>query len=183
MSPQLTDLPTYVGHKTVHAAPIKEITGPDAQGLFGVVVQIGTEPHSHTVAGPMLPEGIEPGWILVRYESGYVSFSPPEPFEEGYTQLAPLGSDLQALADAMAHTNLSYITDACTTIEASMRCEDLRVDDTEEGKMLTDHVMDGVSKIRQALGSFLPHYYNLLNHRRDELKRQKAAAQNATSQL
>jgi hypothetical protein len=34
---------------------------------------------------PNMVPRIQTGWYLVRYADGYLSASPPEPFEEGYT--------------------------------------------------------------------------------------------------
>jgi len=83
-------LPLYQCHKKVRAAKILEIIGPHHNG--GEVAQYGLKVDCS--CGPLI---VDQYWIdrfkpvvggyFVAYEDGYVSFSPAEAFEGGYTKL------------------------------------------------------------------------------------------------
>lgn len=80
----MTMMPKYRCHKKVWALQIKSI----AEITDGLMLSF-EEPHfaprqfnTDELKGRPTPQ---PGWYFVQYEDGYISFSPPEVFEEGYT--------------------------------------------------------------------------------------------------
>ncbi len=99
----LSTLPSYRSHKIVRAAPIVMLTGTmgpasvtgqptgATPGMTKVVLQVDG-------AGPLnrleveIPDEVfargrpDPGSYLVVYEDGYVSWSPKDVFEAGYTR-------------------------------------------------------------------------------------------------
>lgn len=89
------ELPLYQCHKKVRALKIKEIsdpTGPENESNGSIVIHPEEQGFGPiTVQGKFVPrhEAARPqiGWYWVRYEDGYESFSPAEPFEGGYTRI------------------------------------------------------------------------------------------------
>ena len=84
MDGAVMELPRYVSHKRVWALKIK------STGYKGEDVRLEFEdsryaPRVENVESKPKPE---PGWYLVQYADGYVSFSPAKQFEEGYTLVA-----------------------------------------------------------------------------------------------
>lgn len=69
--------PKFRCHKVVTAQKITKINA-----AFGEFVLLNGE--VYCANGRML-EQAKPGWYLVAYDDGYVSCSPPEAFEAGYT--------------------------------------------------------------------------------------------------
>ena len=81
--------PIYVCHKEVRALKIKEVVdhGTDTTSDDNPIVKImfereEFEPIICNLRGKPTPEA---GWYAIRYNDGYVSFSPAKAFEEGYT--------------------------------------------------------------------------------------------------
>lgn len=67
----------YVSHKHVRAAKIKDIYGPTC---------VGVEPHGFAVSfDPQGKPTPQVGWWVIAYPEGYISFSPPDPFSDGYS--------------------------------------------------------------------------------------------------
>ncbi len=89
------EMPLYQSHKKVRALKIKEIR-------LNVIVAGNTEPVSfiifeqeeygtHTLSKEFLAKHKpEVGGYLVRYDDGYLSYSPAKAFEEGYTRVVDL---------------------------------------------------------------------------------------------
>lgn len=86
-------LPRYRCHKEVSAVRILELRArsdggatiiPDAPGLAPLIVS------------PVYLKKHEPraGGYYVRYDDGYESFTPPQPFEAGYTRISSSSEDL-----------------------------------------------------------------------------------------
>lgn len=84
----------YRCHKEVQALRITEVkqSAPDAPNTVGCgtwdLLSEGNTPVtvSHTWYCKHLPVT---GGYLVNYEDGYVSYSPAEPFEKGYSLITP----------------------------------------------------------------------------------------------
>lgn len=67
----------YVSHKHVRAARVKVIYSPTC---------VGIEPHGLSVSyDPQGRPTPQVGWWVIAYADGYISFSPPAAFEDGYT--------------------------------------------------------------------------------------------------
>lgn len=86
-------MPEYKSHKKVWALKIAtvEVIDTDSTTDENPKVRITFEdkvfaPQEHWCVRKPIPQ---PGWYLVHYEDGYVSFSPGETFENGYTLLKP----------------------------------------------------------------------------------------------
>ena len=86
-----TELPLYKSHKKVEAFKIKEITdGESSDGVFamlrgqGCVVKVDAEYLKRCTE-------LCVGGYYVKYEEGYESWSPAEPFENGYTLVLKIG--------------------------------------------------------------------------------------------
>ncbi len=104
----MTDTPTlprYRSHKIVEAAPIYT-DGGQAIGEPHVVVDLpdGKPVAVHVPASFFARGKPERGDYLVRYEDGYLSWSPKKAFEEGYTlisddppPLSPTPDDLKGM--------------------------------------------------------------------------------------
>jgi len=84
------ELPRYNCHKQVWALKIKKLYNPaiSEEDDDGSIMMI---PEDDRYAGFLVPKELmdkhkpEVGWYYVVYKDGYVSFSPPEAFEEGYS--------------------------------------------------------------------------------------------------
>lgn len=94
----VNQLPQYKCHKIVRGA---KITGVEPGGL-AVIVDLGKVSASIAV-----PEGwvakhnpLQGDGYLVAYKDGYLSWSPAEPFEDGYHRIPELGSSSGSTADA-----------------------------------------------------------------------------------
>lgn len=68
----------FTSHKQILAAKITKIHGPR-------VVGIGPD-HESVVFEPANKPVPHVGWYVLMYPDGYVSFSPPDQFEKGYTR-------------------------------------------------------------------------------------------------
>lgn len=86
-------MPQYQSHKKVWALKIAaviqvgEATTTDESPI--VEIQFENEAFAsarHNLRGKPTPE---PGWYLVQYEDGHISFSPGKAFEEGNTLIVP----------------------------------------------------------------------------------------------
>lgn len=77
------ELPKYRSHKVVEAAPIEFLT----EGM--VHVKVGETIHGVAVPEDFYGRGTpQLGDYIVRYQpDGYLSWSPREAFEDGYTRL------------------------------------------------------------------------------------------------
>lgn len=75
-------LPRYRSHKIVQAARILEVLSLPLR--FRLDLDLGAWFQPKALASTVMPE---PGWWLVLYEDGYISFSPAKAFEEGYALL------------------------------------------------------------------------------------------------
>ncbi len=88
-------MPEYLCHKKVRALKIKDIV---KKPVFLGIEQVGSnydlifedpEFSAHTVTEQFMRRShCKAGGYLVRYEDGYVSYSPPQAFEDGYTRVS-----------------------------------------------------------------------------------------------
>jgi len=83
------EMPRYKSHKTVWALQIAAVTflGTDTTTDENSIVEVSFVDIAYrtrciNIGHKPIPE---PGWYLVQYEDGYVSFSPAEQFEKGNT--------------------------------------------------------------------------------------------------
>jgi hypothetical protein len=97
------EMPRYTSHKKVWALKIKEVfnSGTTTTTDESPVVTIYFEnpnygPRKIALRGKPTPE---PGWYMIQYEDGYISFSPAKQFQEGYTPGHKGDSQLQAGPD------------------------------------------------------------------------------------
>jgi hypothetical protein len=75
------DLPTYVSHKKVQAAPIADVSpggGCVSVRLNGELVRVDVPPGFFARSTPI------EGDYLVIYDDGYMAHSPKRAFEDGY---------------------------------------------------------------------------------------------------
>lgn len=85
-------LPQYQCHKVVGALKILVVT-PEARtetqegGAWLVFEEHGYSP-LHVDLAFVAKHNPQPGGYYVVYEDGYASFSPAEPFEQGYTLIS-----------------------------------------------------------------------------------------------
>ncbi len=84
-----TPLPRYRSHKRVWALKIRDVLSTEDGGFRLAFFGIGDTVFDNIVPTEeyMLKHQPVAGGYWVRYEDGYESFSPPEPFEGGYTLL------------------------------------------------------------------------------------------------
>jgi hypothetical protein len=84
----------YRSHKVVEAAPIHGISGVNAEVPFVDILTPGdaiVAGYRVEVPGNFFARGNpSPGDYLVRYEDGYLSWSPKQAFEDGYTVVTDL---------------------------------------------------------------------------------------------
>ncbi len=112
--------PRYVGHKEVGAA---KISGVDRGSDGGLIVHLaGFSTVRFTQREKSNKPIPETGWYMLVYDDGYISFSPPDQFEKGYTAKEEPG------LDASRETNAAYlaeqaraagVVDAAGSIEGS----------------------------------------------------------------
>jgi len=77
----MPDLPKYQSHKIVEAAPITSISRNPAW----VEVRVGVDQMTFQVPADFFARGLpSQDDYFVRYDDGYVSWSPKKAFEEGY---------------------------------------------------------------------------------------------------
>ena len=82
----MTPMPQYQSHKKVWALKISKIHwDEDGQGIGVVFEDKAFSMRAFTAAQLKGKPTPEPGWYMVQYEDGYISFSPEKAFEEGYT--------------------------------------------------------------------------------------------------
>jgi hypothetical protein len=89
------EMPRYSCHKEVHALKIAEIVaacgdrpaGPNEEGDGGAIITPADEGYGPFRVDFDYVRKHNPytGGYFVVYKDGYKSFSPPEPFEQGYT--------------------------------------------------------------------------------------------------
>lgn len=95
MSEASKEIPRYKCHKEVRAMKIKAIVPPIGHPTPGMHRILEWE--DPAFAPTPVPEdwirrhNPEPGGYYVAYEDGYISYSPAEPFEKGYTLMNPPG--------------------------------------------------------------------------------------------
>lgn len=103
------ELPKYKSHKTVwalaiaaiHALPNPDPSGTSSAASYGATIVPADERYAPFDVPPeyVMKHNPQPGGYYVRYADGYASYSPPEPFESGYTRIdtgpsvAPTTSD------------------------------------------------------------------------------------------
>jgi hypothetical protein len=82
----MAEMPRYKSHKTVWALKIEKIhTDEDGQGIVLIFENKGFAPKAFTADQLKQKPTPQPGWYMVQYEDGYISFSPAEQFEKGNT--------------------------------------------------------------------------------------------------
>lgn len=75
-------------HKEVDAARIRRVEiSADPKEPAAVYIEGSEEPILVEAPRRSRVADAEPGWYLVRYDGGYLSASPGEIFEEGYTEI------------------------------------------------------------------------------------------------
>lgn len=100
----MTDFPTYISHKRVQAAEILSIgfyfTNGDGALMRHLDVSIGGVAHTVDVTDKVFARGAPvPGDYLVKYEDGYISFSPRKAFLDGYALAQPENVLMERLND------------------------------------------------------------------------------------
>lgn len=88
-APERRDYPDYVSHKEVSAVQIDTIEEKIGGILVLHLVKDGERAWDNIPFGPdELKNKPTPqaGWYVVFYGNGYISWSPPQAFEEGYTR-------------------------------------------------------------------------------------------------
>jgi hypothetical protein len=86
MSEAMAPMPMYKSHKKVYALQIELIVHClHGLRLFFRDAHFAPRVVAAELASRYIPE---PGDYLVRYEDGYLAFSPKKAFEDGYTRVA-----------------------------------------------------------------------------------------------
>jgi hypothetical protein len=84
------ELPRWRSHKEVGAAPFVRVDGRAGNGDLLLAVGDPQSPTVISAPGNIFARGTpEPGDYIVRYDDGYMSWSPKKAFEEGYTRFSP----------------------------------------------------------------------------------------------
>lgn len=84
------ELPRWRSHKEVGAAPLIRVDGRTESG--GYVLSVGDPDHPVTVIAPadiFARAMANAGDYIVRYDDGYLSWSPKAAFESGYVGIGP----------------------------------------------------------------------------------------------
>jgi hypothetical protein len=103
------DLPHYRCHKVVGAAKIvsvrRDSSPPVGDALtWEIALNVaGTELKVHVDAWWVAKNQPQIGGYFVRYEDGYESFSPAQPFEDGYTKVMPEPAQVVPQRSAVTH--------------------------------------------------------------------------------
>ena len=86
------EMPRYKSHKTVWALKIAKVT----MGAFehDVALTFENSRYAERIVNILNKPVPQPGWYLVQYEDGYISFSPAEQFEKGNTLDEPFGENV-----------------------------------------------------------------------------------------
>ena len=79
-------MPRYQSHKEVSALKIKKVMR-DEWGIGLVFEDRGFMVKPFTSDQLKGKPDVQDGWYMVVYPDGYVSFSPAQAFEEGYTKI------------------------------------------------------------------------------------------------
>lgn len=74
----------YKSHKIVEAGLIDHFNNPAREVVLADGEVVTLNPDDRERIGKMIKDG---GGYLVRYDDGYLSWSPRKAFEEGYTAL------------------------------------------------------------------------------------------------
>ena len=83
----MTDWPRYRCHKYVEALLIAEVN-VDAASIVWMVPDNRSFPEFSVDSDFVMKHRPEPGGYFLRYDDGYESWSPADPFEAGYTIVA-----------------------------------------------------------------------------------------------
>lgn len=89
-----TPMPQYQSHKKVWALKVANVLNPTMDGSESDGTRILVPADSARYAPFRVPRDYvkkhdpKPGGYFVQYEDGYVSFSPAEAFESGYTLIS-----------------------------------------------------------------------------------------------
>ena len=78
--------PFYTCHKIVQAFKIQKILSGFAIDNYAIIPEDATIPEEEVDREWFVKFRPVPGGYLVLYEDGYMSFSPAEAFEKGYTR-------------------------------------------------------------------------------------------------
>jgi hypothetical protein len=86
------EMPRYKSHKTVWALKIAQVT----IGAFehDAAITFEDSRYAERIVNILNKPIPQPGWYLVQYEDGYISFSPAEQFEKGNTLDEPFGENV-----------------------------------------------------------------------------------------
>lgn len=80
-------LPQYQCHKVVQAAPITRIIPHEDGEITTFVLDVDGRVVLHDIVNLSARIDVQIGWYFVIYDDGYVSYSPPKAFEEGYRRV------------------------------------------------------------------------------------------------
>ena len=78
------ELPRYRSHKEVHALKITAVK----TGCNGNKLSFEGDYEDKLVEDTTSRPTPRVGWYMIVYSDGYISFSPAEQFEEGYTKIS-----------------------------------------------------------------------------------------------
>jgi hypothetical protein len=83
-----TPMPQYQSHKKVWALKIEKVhENAYDDGVTLIFVDKTFANRSFTLEELKGRPEPDPGWYMVQYEDGYISFSPADVFEDGYTRI------------------------------------------------------------------------------------------------
>ena len=101
----------YRAHKIISATKIFARTPDGRGGVHLYVMEDRERAGLFEPNEPAMAYRAEVGWYAVRYEDGYRSVSPPEPFETGYREITEVSRPvLDLMIDAMQRAARSVAT-------------------------------------------------------------------------
>lgn len=91
----MNPLPRYRPHKTVYALKVSRVevmAGEENERLQNVILHFEDATFSPRKISTLNRPKPTIGWYMVEYEDGYISFSPANSFEDGYTRISGMTS-------------------------------------------------------------------------------------------
>jgi len=85
----LNELPEYICHKKIRAAKIDRIAYNEKTDQYWIFVSVDGHPLGHVEIDieTYNKRGFQVGGFVTVYNDGYISYSPEEPFLDGYKRL------------------------------------------------------------------------------------------------
>jgi hypothetical protein len=145
-----TPMPQYQSHKKVWALKITSVEqlGTDTSTYENPIVRVHFEPpfsaREFNLYGKPHPL---PGWYMVQYEDGYISFSPGKAFEEGNSLIVqPVPAEPRDLRSFDQATIDNWFTYHAPTPEQLVQYREIRTAAKIFAETINRHVPGGADK-------------------------------------